>query len=136
MTFCGGYIGVMRRGFNKKFLAVLAAFYVVSGCTGETEFYTKDYSNVLSQEIQHNGRVWHIFDKPQEGRLMITPSVRAAAGAGVATGLTLGLIPSPNGKASTFRPAVDAYLSQKSGNCGVTFARILIKPYYEFSYSC
>lgn len=126
----------MRRGINKKILAVFVAVYAVSSCTGETEFYTKDYSNVLAQEIQYNDRVWRIFDKPREGRLMITPSVHAAVGAGIATGFTLGLIPSPNGKASTFRPAVDAYLSQKLENCDVTFARLLIKPYYEFSYSC
>ncbi|MBM1817424.1 hypothetical protein JQW73_21410 [Sulfitobacter pseudonitzschiae] len=126
----------MRKGIDMKILAVLTAACVISGCTGETEFYTKDYSTVLPQEIQHNGRMWRIFDKPQEGRLMISPSARAAAGAGIATGLTLGLIPSPNDKASTFKPAVDAYLSQKSENCGVTFSRLLIKPYYEFSYSC
>ncbi|MBM2294348.1 hypothetical protein JQX09_20695 [Sulfitobacter pseudonitzschiae] len=126
----------MRKSINLKALAVLSAVYVASGCTGETEFYTKDYSTVLAQEMRHNGRVWRIFDKPKEGRLMITPSFSAAAGAGIATGLTLGLIQSPNDKAATFKPAVDAYLSQKSESCRVIFSKLLIKPYYEFLYSC
>lgn len=78
---------------------------------------------------------WRIFDKSAEGRLMITPSLGRSAGAGAVTGLTFGAadtdIPKPE-----YQRAVEGWLSAQGRNCMVTDGYKLIRPQWEFKYSC
>lgn len=120
----------------KKYAAI-AAVCALAGCAG-INYAMENYSGVPVQRISHDDRGWRVYDKPQEGRLMITPSLGDSAGAGAATGLTLGLATSPYVYESTFKPTVQAYLAQKHGNgaCRITSADLVVKPQFEFFYEC
>jgi hypothetical protein len=94
------------------------------------------YNGTPLQEIQFDGHPWRIFDKPAEGRLMITPSIGRSVGEGVLSGLTLGAadteIPKPD-----YQAAVAAWLRTRHGGiCTITDGYKLIKPQWEFKYHC
>lgn len=120
-----------------KFRAVMAIAVLavaLSGCAGMDA--AMQYNDVQIQEFHANGHPWRIFDKPAEGRLMITPSIGRAVGEGFLSGLTFGAadteIPKPE-----YQAAVAAWLRQKHpGSCIITDGYKLIKPQWEFKYRC
>lgn len=77
---------------------------------------------------------WRIFDKPAEGRLMITPSLGTAAVNALKSG-PFGIfdtdIPKPY-----YQQAVEGWLVSTGRSCNVTDGYLLIRPQWEFKYSC
>lgn len=118
----------------KKFAAI-SALVLATGCTG-VNYAMENYSDVDVQQIKHEDKEWRIFDKPEEGRLMITPAFGDTMGAGMASGITFGLATSPYIRGATFRPAAQAYLAQTHGRCTITGGDLVIEPQYEFFYQC
>ena len=86
------------------------------------------------QQIDH-ARTYRVFDKPDEDRLMITPSFSAAAAAGSVQGLTLGLT-NPIGPEALFRNAALAYLKSTGRDCKAITTELVIKFQYEVKYDC
>ena len=118
----------------RSFLAIPALGIALSGCAGMSA--AMQYSDVQVQDFQADGHPWRIFDKPTEGRLMITPSIGRAMGDGAVRGLTLGAadtdIPKPE-----FQSAVQLFLDTKhSTSCAITDGYLLIRPQWEFKYHC
>jgi hypothetical protein len=78
---------------------------------------------------------WRIFDKPTEGRLMITPSLGRSAAGGALRGLTLGAadtdIPKPE-----YQQAVEGWLVSEGRVCKVSDGYKITRPQWEFKYSC
>ncbi len=113
--------------------AVLALGIAVSGCAGMDA--AMQYSDVPVREFKNSDDAWRIFDKPAEGRLMITPSLGAAMGQGALKGLTFGAadteIPKP-----IYQRAVLGWLSYTARTCTVTDGYKLINPQWEFTYHC
>jgi hypothetical protein len=94
------------------------------------------YGGVPVQEVEAGGHPWRIFDKPAEGRLMITPSIGRSMGEGALSGLTLGAadteIPKPD-----YQAAVAVWLKTRHGGvCTITDGYKLIRPQWEFTYRC
>lgn len=125
----------MEDEMTGKNLFAIAAICATTGCTG-LQYAADNYTGVPVQNIKHAEKEWRIFDKPDQGRLMITPSLSDSAADGFASGLTLGLAGSPYLREATFRPAVEAYLSQVHGRCAITHGDLVVKPQFEFFYDC
>lgn len=101
---------------------------LLAGCGGVGHIL-QEYMGVPAVSYDLVGAQWRIFDKADDGKLMITPSnARAqAAGrsqAGIALYQTEG----------AFRPAADAYVAGKG--CAVTGGHLVVPFQYEFTYSC
>jgi hypothetical protein len=118
----------------QSLLAIIALGMSLSSCAGMDA--AMQYSDVHVQDLQANGHPWRIFDKPTEGRLMITRSLGRAMGGGFLAGLSFGAadteIPKPE-----YQSAVQVWLDTKhSTACVVTDGYKLIKPQWEFKYRC
>lgn len=79
---------------------------------------------------------YRVFEKPDESKIMTTPSIAASAFRGAARGATLGLaqVMTPEQK---HEAAAKEYLVQTGrSNCTITSGYVLAEPQYEFTYSC
>lgn len=109
--------------------------FLLSACGG-VGYTLENYTGVQVQRIQANGETWRIFDKPGEGRLMITPSIGRAASVGAAQGATLGLSDGGRDTVQEFQAAAQAYLENRDGSCTITNGALVVSPQYEFFYVC
>lgn len=119
---------------TRKFL-VLASVFTLSACSG-AGYAIENYSGVDVQRIQVNGESWRIFDKPNENRLMITPSLGRAASVGAVQGATFGISDGGKDTMAEFEAAADAYVQSRKSKCRVTKGALVINPQYEFFYEC
>jgi len=119
---------------------------LLSGCQG-MKYALDNYTGV---DVQHftlapdaspgspnnqRAETFRIFDKPQESRLMITPSVAASAGMAAVSGLTLGGA-SRAGSPARMREAVTAYLASTDRVCTIDALDLVVEPQYEARYRC
>jgi hypothetical protein len=114
-------------------LGIGAIFTVCAGCAGLNS--ALEYSDVMVMSFMDDKGGWRFFDKPAEGRLMITPSLSRAAGEGAVTGLTL-VIADTDIPKSEYQAAVESWLKQSGRDCTVTDGYKLIRPQWEFKYNC
>jgi hypothetical protein len=115
-------------------LAALMVLPAIAGCAGIDA--AREYDDVQVTSFDANGHPWRIFDKPEEGRLMITPSFGRSAGAGLWRGLTFGAVDGSPPKPE-FQSAVEAYLaSHRPTKCTVLDGYVLLSPQWEFKYRC
>lgn len=118
----------------RKILSIFALALLLAGCAG-MEYAMEHYGSVPVKEFTDKADTWRIFDKPKEGRLMITPSVGAAMAGGVETGLTLGMRRG-GAKKAAFQKAALAYLKSTDRQCTIQKSYLVVNPQWEFKYSC
>lgn len=106
----------------------------LTGCAS-MEYIVKNYNDVPVVEHTTSYDTFRVFDKPREGRMMITSSIGAAAAGGFAKGLTFGasgtVAPKP-----VYQEAVESYLAKTGRACRVTDGTLLADPQWEFRYEC
>lgn len=116
-------------------ISIVASLFAVSACSG-AGYAIEHYAGVDVKRIQANGEGSRIYDKPTEGRLMITPTIGRAASVGAVQGATLGTSDGNADTMSEFESAADAYVKSRDPNCAVTRGALVINPQYEFFYEC
>ena len=112
----------------KHLLFSLTALVFLAGCSG-LNYVMENYGDVESQAHYYNGQKFSIFDRPDVGRLMVTPS----AGQAFLEGLTFGLAATPE---MTMQNAAQSYLDKTGRKCTVGDPKLIIDPQYEVFYSC
>lgn len=106
----------------------------LTGCAGLSA--ALDYDDVTVHAIEVRGSTWRIFDKPAEGRMMITPTYGRSAANGFLSGLTLGAADTDIPK-SEYQVGVEAWLGATGRrSCTVIDGYKLIRPQWEFKYDC
>lgn len=115
-------------------LAMLAIL-TTSACGG-LNYAMTHYSGVDIVHFSSGGKTYRVFDKPEEGRLMITPTLGDAAASGAIQGATFGLSGDPLGPQGEFRMAANAFVKSRDKSCAVTDGAKVISAQYEFFYTC
>ncbi len=115
-------------------LALICGFASAS-CTG-LSYAMETYGDVKPVNFDAYGRTWRVFDKPESGLIMLTPSIGDAAIAGAAEGATLGLAGSMDATQLVFQSAAKDFLASTGRNCRILTARLVVDPQWEFSYAC
>ena len=100
----------------------------LAGCSG-MNYAMEHYQDVDPKPINYNGQGFRRFDKPEEGRLMITPTVGQSA----MQGLTFGGAATAQ---NTYRQAALAYLSATGRTCETTEMMLVVQPQWEAFYKC
>lgn len=121
---------------NIRIVAVAALCAVVTGCAGVTESMRfNDVKHVTFSDPSLPIGFW-IFDHPSEGKMLINQDPGSAAGAGMAKGLTLGIVDTST-PPQVFRKGAQAWLTAQGRDCTVTGVdRIIAPTNYEASYVC
>src|ERR1051326_3367259 len=73
-----------------QILSMACVFAACAGCAGIGA--ALDYTGTPVMNYTDARDTWRIFDKPMEGKLMITPSLEKSGYQGAVTGATLGLV--------------------------------------------
>ncbi|NOD94318.1 hypothetical protein GS636_16125 [Ruegeria sp. HKCCD4884] len=112
-----------------------AALLYTASCSGMS-YAMKTYGDVDPINFEAYGRTWRVFDKPESGLIMLTPSLGDAALAGAAEGATFGLAGSMDPTQLVFQSAAAEYLKSTGRTCDIRSARLVIDPQWEFTYTC
>jgi hypothetical protein len=99
---------------------------LLAGCSGMS-YALDNYSGVPVQRFSYMGQEFRVFDKPVEGRLMITPT----AGEAYIGGATFGAVSTPE---TVYLQAANAFLAPR--NCKGSTIALVVKPQYETFYNC
>lgn len=118
-----------------KKLIMVASLLSLTACAG-MNYAIENYTGVKPKTFAHDDKTFRVFDKPNEGRLMITPSLGDAAGAGMVQGLTLGLSGNMSGPEGKFQKATETYLRITGRKCRITNGALVVQPQWEFFYTC
>jgi hypothetical protein len=94
-----------------------------------------EYRNVPRTTFAHKGNTYRIFDKPNAGKLVVTPTVANAMSDSLLRKVTFGTYGNAVPK-SSMETAVAAYLTSGGRRCAATSATLVHKPQWEFAYTC
>lgn len=100
----------------------------LSGCSGLT-YAIENYQSVDPVSFTNGSQGFRVFDKPNEGRLMITPTI----GQAMAQGATFGAASTAQ---NTYKQASLAYLASTGRNCTSTEMSLVVQPQWEMFYNC
>jgi hypothetical protein len=116
---------------------MLACVLAMSGCvSGPAIDYMKaEYTGVPVKLHTTAVDEYRIFDKPEAGKLMITPSLAAATGMGVVHGATYGAVDQSHFTKPWSDAAAD-YLASTGRTCRIVSTELLARPQYEVKYDC
>lgn len=111
-----------------KIALTIGSILVISGCSG-MQYAIDNYKGVEVVRHNYQGQTFRIFDKPEENRLMITPTIGQSA----ARGATFGAASTPE---IYFQNAGQTFLTEAGRNCEVGDPKIVAPPQYEIFYTC
>jgi len=119
----------------------LAAFgaAVTLCCCASANYVMNEYSGVEVTRFEVPDKdTYRVFDKPSQNKLMITPSLDRAAGAGFVSGLTFGAVSAQDnlGRKPEFEQVTLAYLTSTGRSCRIVDGYIVIQGQWEFKYDC
>lgn len=129
-------MGDNMKWFNTLILfsvLVLIVFFI-AGCAG-MQYAMKHYSGVPVVHHKMPDDTYRVFDKPNEGRLMITSSLGAAAAGGAKSGITFGAA-SSSAPRNFFQEAAESYLKKTGRDCTIKDGHLIVSPQWEFFYEC
>ena len=112
--------------------SLLGSAFLLSACGG-VGYALENYTGVQVQRIEANAETWQILDKPEEGRMMITPSIGRAAAVGAAQGATFDLSDGGRDTFQEFRAVAATYLGNRDDRYSITNGALVVSPQYEFS---
>lgn len=123
-------------------LVVIAAALPLCGCGAGVSYIMDEYRGtevksfaVGSVDDGNYEDTYRIFDKPDKNKLMITPSLGAAAGIGMARGATFGGV-NPEAPKPVYERAALAYLTSTGRKCRALDTYMLVTPQWEVKYDC
>lgn len=119
-----------------KQLAVVVVCAALAGCAG-AQYALDHYGKVkpVAFRSPSSGTGYRIYDKPTEGRLMITPTIGASFGGGAVKGATFGAVNVLNSEAA-YRMAAEEFTKSTGRTCRADSISLVIEPQYEVRYSC
>ena len=116
-----------------RLILAVAASLALSAC-GNVSYMMTEYKGV--KVVHHHAPEMEvrIFDRPDHGRLMVTPTVARAAALGAGSGITLGIW-TPGMDPFPMQAAAQHWLNSTGRNATITSGKLLAKPQWEFTYS-
>ncbi len=106
--------------------AAVAALSALAACTGLNTAIT-EYSSVKPVQFAHDGSAYRVYDKPDHGKMMITPSIAGAAAYPWKEKPWMG-------QELVFADAAQAFVAPRQ--CQVADVKKLITPQFEVTYAC
>ena len=119
----------MRR---RILLAVIAVGF--TACSAPQRL-GEEFRDIPRTDFAYRDNTYRIFDKPDAGKLAITPSISSAMGTSVLRSVTFGAY-GESVRPEKVEAAVGAYLQKSGRTCTTNAATPLGGPQWEVGYSC
>lgn len=114
---------------KKRAFAAAMCLLTLAACGEGVQYAVDTYRDVPLAEFTDTVDRWRIFDRPDLSRMMVTPSIAAAAVQGATLNAT-----APTEAAAL--AAAQGFLSSTSRNCQATSVTIVAMTLYEATYTC
>ena len=110
-----------------------AACLCLAGCAGfdEAVEVADEYAGTPVVQYENADGSWRIYDKADEGRLKIGPSLAGSLSAAFGGVVTFAALPKDD-----YQGTVESWLASTGRMCTVTDGYLLVSPQWEFRYSC
>jgi hypothetical protein len=119
----------------QRMALVASATMLSAGCAGMNYVAEHYPSDVPRHEVRTAHDTFTVFDKPPEGRMIVIPSVGAAAMQGVSAGLLFNSAAAATPK-PIYQEAAEAHLTNTGRKCQVKDGYVVLHPTWEFRYEC
>ena len=116
---------------------IVVTVLMITGC-GNFGYIIKTYDSTASRsEFDYQDETYRIFDRKDLCKVMVTPSLGAAALHGAAKGATFGGVNIDNDQ-TLYQSVATAYLAKDRTTqaCKILEGKLLISPQWEFIYLC
>ena len=90
-----------------------------------------EYADVAMVSYSDSSGLWRIYDRPDDNRMKIGPSLARSLGG--AFGPEVTFVPPTMGET---RQTAQSWLASRGRACTVTTGRLLVSPQWEFNYAC
>lgn len=118
---------------------VLTPVFIIGVCLGacadpafeQAIAISDEYADVAMTSYTDSSGLWRIYDKPDESRLKIGPSLARSIGGAFGPEVTF----VPPTMRETQHTAQD-WLANRGRSCSIVDGHLLVGPLYEFRYSC
>lgn len=118
-----------------RMVAALVCAASVAGCGGAS-YVLDEYAGVTPVMFAQPDDTYRVYDKPAQNKMMVTPSIGAAALQGAGQGLSMMSADFTSPK-PVFERVTLAYLASTGrDNCRIIDGYIVLKPQWEFKYDC
>ncbi|MEF2550023.1 hypothetical protein VQ042_01425 [Aurantimonas sp. A2-1-M11] len=94
-----------------------------------------EYADVTAAYQAMPDDTYKIFDKPSEGRMLISTSLGKAMATGAVQGATLGVVKVPSDLPG-MEAAAQAFFARTGRTCTITSRDEVIQPNWELRYTC
>ena len=112
---------------------LLACIAVCLTSCGTMKYMVDEYAGVKIVKYEAPEMTVRIFDRPDHGKLMITPTIGKAAALGAGAGISFGIW-TPGIDPFPMQQAAQHYLDSKDRKYRITSGKLLVKPQWEFTY--
>jgi hypothetical protein len=119
-----------RMRFSKSIMLVPL---LLCGCAGTDA--VAPYEAVTPVRFDVHDQVWRIFDRPAEGRMLVTPTIGDTIDETLLGGLTIGMADTESPRAD-YQAAAEAWLKHSGRRCKITDGKEVDSPRWEFTYKC
>lgn len=118
-----------------KYVAVAAAI-ALSGCQN-AGYLLKTYDKSVAPKhiLTTSAGTWWVFDRPDLGKIMTTPSPGTIVAPAVISGATVGLV-KLDPVMQAHQEAAQAWFAQSGRTCSIKTSFEIWRPEYEHTYTC
>lgn len=117
-------------------LAVVSVALVLSSCATSSETARMRSYNQKATIVKMPDETYRLYDHPTDNTVIVSPSIGRAIGIGVTQGATFGLADAMTPEQKMEAAARQHLANTGRGACSITSGYLLVKPLYEFSYTC
>lgn len=112
-----------------RIIMTIGCALALAGCSTEANYARDEYGGIEAQSIEVPGDDnYRLVDKPQQGKLMISPSL-----SGTASKKLQGALP----EKPFYETMVRGYLDRGGRqSCRITDGQLIVQPFWEFKYDC
>lgn len=115
--------------------ALMLLVAIGGGCANGMNYLIDQYGTMPPQIVSTKVDQWWIFDKPNEGKILVQRNPGSAA----AQGFTGGLFGNPAAAAAPkpyYQEAAEAFFAQGDRRCRIKDGYLVMEPSWEFTYEC
>lgn len=116
-----------------KWLAIAVVAVVLSGC--QNAGYIMETYNVPKKTVKSERGTFVVFDRPDLGKMMTTPSVGTLAGPAFVQGATFGAV-KLDPPVQEHQAVARRFFRETGRNCTIRTSSEILRPEYEHTYSC
>lgn len=121
---------------SRNLAAAASVALVLSSCATSSETARMRSYNQKATIVKMPDETYRLYDHPTDSTVIVSPGLGRVVAIGITQGATLGLADAMTPEQRMEAAARQHLANTGRGACSITSGYLLVKPLYEFSYTC